>query len=67
MALAQVMFYLPGILATGFPTTLAAVAFTGAAILLPALLFGAVYWLRGFTAALVADATAAALLLVLVV
>ncbi|UCC26259.1 MAG: hypothetical protein JSU98_03975 [Gemmatimonadales bacterium] len=67
VALAQVMFYLPGILATGFPTTLAAVAFTGAAILLPALLFGAVYWLRGFTAALVADATAAALLLVLVV
>lgn len=67
VAVAQVLVYLPGVLATGFSSTLAAVAFTGAAVLLPAALFGAVYWMRGFTAALVADATAAALLLVLVV
>lgn len=67
VAIAQVLFYLPGILATGFPSTLAAVAFTGAAILLPAVLFGAVYWIRGFAAAVVADATAAALLILLVV
>lgn len=66
VAVAQVILYLPGVVSTGFPTVLAAVTFTGVAILIPALLFGAVYWTRGFTAAVVADATAAAALLILI-
>lgn len=66
VALAQVILYLPGVVSTGFPTILAAATFTGVAILVPALLFGAVYWTRGFTAALVADATAALALLLII-
>jgi hypothetical protein len=66
VAIAQVLLYLPGVLATGFPTAIGAVAFTAAVVLLPALVFGAVYWTRGLTAALVADATAAMALLLLV-
>lgn len=62
----QVLLYLPGVVAAGFPTALAAVAFTGAVVLLPAVAFGAVYWVRGFTAAVAADATAALALLVLI-
>jgi hypothetical protein len=66
VAVAQVLIYLPGVVATGFPTFLAAATFTATAILIPAVLFGAVYWTRGFTAAVVADATAAAALLLLI-
>jgi len=66
VAAVQVLLYLPGVVAAGFPTPLAAATFTGAAILIPAILFGVVYWARGFTAALVAHGTAAAALLLLV-
>lgn len=66
VAVVQVLLYLPGVVAAGFPTALAAATFTGAAILIPAILFGVVYWARGFTAALVAHGTAAAALLLLV-
>jgi hypothetical protein len=66
VAMVQVLLYLPGVVAAGFPTALAAVTFTGAVVLLPALAFGAVYWTRGFTAAVVADATAALALLILI-
>ena len=55
-ALVQVLLYLPGVVAVGFPTTLAAVGFTLVAILIPALVFGALYWARGLGTALVADA-----------
>lgn len=66
VAAAQVILYLPGILATGFPTTVAAVAFTGVAVVLPALVFGALFWTRGFGSAVVAHAAAAVALLLLV-
>lgn len=66
VAVAQVLLYLPGVVAAGFPSTLAAVTFIGAAILLPALVFGAVFWTRGLTAALVADVTAALALLLFI-
>ncbi|MDT8341863.1 MAG: hypothetical protein RQ751_10155 [Longimicrobiales bacterium] len=66
VAVVQVLLYLPGVVAAGFPTSLAAVTFTGAAILVPAILFGLVFWARGFTAALVAHGTAAAAILLLV-
>lgn len=66
VAILQVGLYLPGVVAAGFPTALAAVTFTGAVVLLPALAFGAVYWTRGFTAAVVADVTAALALLLLI-
>jgi hypothetical protein len=66
VALIQVLLYLPGVVAAGFPTALAAVSFMGAVVLVPALVFGAVYWKRGLTAAVVADATAALALLLLI-
>ncbi|HSG47437.1 MAG TPA: hypothetical protein VLA43_06495, partial [Longimicrobiales bacterium] len=58
VAVVQVLLYLPGVVAAGFPTALAAATFTGAAILVPAILFGVVYWARGVTAALGAHGTA---------
>lgn len=56
VALAQMVLYTPGILAIGFPTTIAAGAFGVTAVLLPAVAFGALYWMRGFLTALLADA-----------
>lgn len=57
VALVQVILYTPGVLATGFATPLAATGFLVVAVAVPALVFGALYWLRGFGTALVADAT----------
>jgi hypothetical protein len=57
-ALAQVALYLPGVLAIGFANPLTAVGFVLVAVLVPALAFGALYWTRGFEAAVVAHATA---------
>ncbi len=57
-AVAQLALYLPGMLAIGFPSTLAALGYALLAVLLPGLAFATVYYLRGFTAAVVADATA---------
>lgn len=56
VALVQMVLYTPGILAIGFPTTIAAGAFAVTAVLLPAVAFGALYWVRGFSTALLADA-----------
>lgn len=65
-AAAEVLLYLPGVAGLGFATPAAAVAFTALAVVTPAVLFGAIYWTRGFTAALTAHATAAiALVLVM--
>lgn len=57
-ALVQVLLYVPGVVAVGFPTTLGAVGFTLVAVLIPALVFGALYWARGFGTALLAHAVA---------
>ncbi|MBI4541959.1 MAG: hypothetical protein HY705_02905 [Gemmatimonadetes bacterium] len=64
-ALVQAGLYLPGVLAIGFPTALATTGYLLLAVLVPGLVFGAVYWLRGLGAALVADATAVAALALL--
>lgn len=58
----QVLVYLPGVLAIGFPSLAAATAFVVVTVLVPALAFGALYWRRGFGAAVVAHATALAAL-----
>lgn len=57
VALVQVLLYTPGVLAVGFATPLATTGFLVMAVAVPALVFGALYWLRGFGTALVADAT----------
>ncbi|HUF50659.1 MAG TPA: hypothetical protein VMN60_07500 [Longimicrobiales bacterium] len=65
-ALAQVALYVPGVQEIGFATPLAAAAYTIMAVLVPALVFGVLYWKRGFASALVADAAALAALALLV-
>jgi hypothetical protein len=59
-AVVQVLLYLPGVTAIGFPTTLAAAGFTVVAVLIPAVVFGALYWARGLGTAVLAHATALA-------
>ena len=66
-ALVQVLLYLPGIEAIGFPTLTGALGFALATVALPAVAFGVVYWKRGFGAALVADAVAVTMMMVLAV
>lgn len=63
-AIVQVVLYIPGVLATGFPSTLSALAFLTVAVALPAIVFGALYWKRGLMPAIVAHATVLALLAV---
>jgi hypothetical protein len=65
-ALAQVLIYLPGVLAIGFPSTATLVGFVTVTALVPAVAFGVLYWQRGFGTALVAHATALAALLLVV-
>jgi hypothetical protein len=62
----QVLVYLPGVLAIGFPNALTAVAFVALTVIVPAVAFGALYWRRGFGTALLAHAATLGALLVLV-
>jgi hypothetical protein len=57
-AIAQVFVYLPGVNAIGFVTMSATAAYVAATVVAPALVFGFLYWKRGFGTALVAHATA---------
>lgn len=57
-ALAQVLIYLPGVLAIGFPSTATLLGFLAVTAVVPAAAFGVLYWQRGFGTALVAHATA---------
>jgi hypothetical protein len=57
-AAAQVLLYLPAIDAIGFPGPLAALGYVAAVVVIPALVFGTLYWTRGLPTALVAHATA---------
>lgn len=59
-ALVQVVLYTPGAMALGFPSLIGATGFLLLTVLLPALAFGTLYWLRGLGTALIADATAVA-------
>ncbi len=54
----QVVLYVPGVLAIGFPSALTATAFLIAVVALPAAVFGVLFWKRGLATAVVADATA---------
>jgi hypothetical protein len=57
-ALVQMVLYAPGVSAIGFPTFAAAAGYMALTVLLPAMVFGALYWKRGFATAVVAHATA---------
>jgi hypothetical protein len=57
-ALVQMALYAPGVSAIGFSTGVAAGGYMALTVLLPAMVFGALYWKRGFATALVAHATA---------
>lgn len=56
-ALVQLALYLPWIAGIGFPSIVTATAFVLLVVVVPALAFGALYWTRGFGAALLANAT----------
>jgi hypothetical protein len=60
--LAQVLIYLPGVLAIGFPSTGTLLGFVAVTAVVPAVAFGVLFWQRGFGTALVAHATAMAAL-----
>jgi len=61
----QVALYTPGAVSVGFPTAGSTIGFLAAAVAVPALVFGGLFWKRGFVTALVADATALIALLFL--
>lgn len=61
----QVILYTPGALAVGFASWTGTALFLLAAVAIPAAAFGVLFWRRGFTSALVADAAALAVLALL--
>lgn len=64
-AAVQVLLYLPGVLAVGFPNAGIAAGFLAVTALVPAVAFGLLFWQRGFGTALVAHATALGALLMI--
>jgi hypothetical protein len=62
----QVLLYLPGVLAIGFPSAGVTAGFLAVTALVPAVAFGLLFWRRGFGTALVAHATALGALLLIV-
>lgn len=63
-AVVQVVLYLPGVINIGFPG-LSGAAYLLLAVVVPALVFGTLYWKRGLGAALVANTAAVAVLAVI--
>lgn len=57
-AVLQTLLYLPGIFDLGFRDEIATLAYTAGGVLLPALVFGTLFWRRGFATALLANASA---------
>jgi hypothetical protein len=57
-AIVQVLLYMPGVNAIGFPTFSATAAFVVMTVLLPAMVFGMLFWKRGLATAVIAHATA---------
>jgi hypothetical protein len=57
-AVVQVLLYLPGVNAIGFPTLTATAGYVLMTVLLPALVFGLLFWKRGLATAVLAHATA---------
>jgi len=64
-AVVQLLLYLPGVLAIGFPNPLAALGYVTVAVLLPALVFGTIYLRLGFGSAVLAHAGALGALVLL--
>ena len=56
-AAVEVLLHLPAVSTIGFPTTLGAAAFLLTAVVMPAIVFGYLFWKRGLTTAVVAHAT----------
>jgi hypothetical protein len=65
-ALAQVAVYLPWMAGIGFPSAATALGFAAVAVIAPALVLGTLYWTRGLTASLTANAASILLLALLV-
>ncbi len=63
-AAVQVLIYLPGVLAIGFPSASMTAGFLATTVAVPAIAFGLLFWRRGFGTALVAHATTLAALLI---
>jgi hypothetical protein len=63
--LVQVALYTPGALAVGFASWTGTVLFLLVVAAIPAVVFGLLFWRRGFTSALVADVVALAVLALL--
>jgi hypothetical protein len=57
-AAVQVLVYLPGVNAIGFPTMTATATYMAMTVAVPALVFGFLFWKRGLGTAFVAHATA---------
>lgn len=57
-AAVEVLLHLPGVVMIGFPSALGAAGFLLTAVILPAVVFGVLFWKRGLTTAVVAHATA---------
>ena len=57
-ALVQAVLYLPGATAIGFASATTTAGYLAVTVMLPAVVFGALYWKRGFATALLAHATA---------
>ena len=62
----EVVLHLPGVVIVGFPTAARAAAFLATAVVVPALVFGMLFWKRGLVTAVVAHATAIAAVAILV-
>jgi hypothetical protein len=65
-ALVQVLIYLPGVLAIGFPSMATLLGFVLVTAVVPAVTLGILFWRRGFGTALVAHATALVALFLIV-
>jgi hypothetical protein len=57
-AVVQAILYMPGVSAIGFPTYTMAAGYLAMTVVLPAMVFGLLFWQRGFATALLAHATA---------
>ncbi|HEY0672471.1 MAG TPA: hypothetical protein VGD27_09405, partial [Longimicrobiales bacterium] len=57
-AAVEVLLHLPGVVMIGFPSMLGAAGFLLTAVVLPAVVFGVLFWKRGLATAVVAHATA---------
>jgi hypothetical protein len=65
-AAVQVLIYLPGAVAFGFPNPMTAMGFVAVTAVIPAVAFGILFWRRGFGTALLAHATALGALLAII-